>query len=120
MIIAIKDNDLYIDYAERFSDEVIVAEPYNYQLVVLPDGITDVEYTDFCKVDGVFVFDIASRTERLQSVQKQTYSVLIEQGIRKQYSINDEIAILRQRDTKPQEFADYNAYVEVIKQQARQ
>lgn len=35
--------------------------------------------------------------------------------IRKKYSINDEIAILRQRDTKPQEFNAYNDYVEQCK-----
>lgn len=35
--------------------------------------------------------------------------------IRKKYSINDELAILRQRDSKPQEFEEYNTYVEQCK-----
>lgn len=35
--------------------------------------------------------------------------------IREVYSIDDEIAILRQKDTKPEEFAEYNAFVEQIK-----
>jgi hypothetical protein len=35
--------------------------------------------------------------------------------IRAVYSIDDEIAILRQKDTKPEEFAEYNAFVEQIK-----
>lgn len=35
--------------------------------------------------------------------------------IREKYSIDDELAILRQRDTKPEEFTAYNDYVEAIK-----
>lgn len=35
--------------------------------------------------------------------------------IREKYSVDDEIAILRQRDTKPDEFAEYNTFVEQIK-----
>ena len=39
--------------------------------------------------------------------------------IREVYSIDDEIAILRQRDTKPEEFEQYNAFVEQIKDEER-
>ena len=35
--------------------------------------------------------------------------------IRKRYTISDELAILRQRDSKPQEFEEYNTYVEQCK-----
>lgn len=35
--------------------------------------------------------------------------------IRKKYTISDELAILRQRETKPQEFEEYNNYVENCK-----
>lgn len=35
--------------------------------------------------------------------------------IRAKYSVDDEMAILRQRDTKPEEFEAYNAYVEKVK-----
>ena len=38
--------------------------------------------------------------------------------IREQYSIADELAILRQRDTKPDEFAAYFEYAEQCKTQA--
>lgn len=37
--------------------------------------------------------------------------------IREKYSLDDELAILRQRDTKPQEFEEYNSYVEKIKRE---
>ena len=39
--------------------------------------------------------------------------------IREKYSLNDELAILRQRDTKPDEFAEYNTYVEQCKEEAK-
>jgi hypothetical protein len=39
--------------------------------------------------------------------------------IREFYSVDDEIAIIRQKDTKPEEFAEYNAFVEQIKEEER-
>ncbi len=38
--------------------------------------------------------------------------------IREKYSVDDELAIQRQRDVKPEEFDEYNAYVESCKQTA--
>ncbi len=43
------------------------------------------------------------------------YENLIIKEIRKRYSVNQELAILRQRDVKPEEFAKYNAFVEECK-----
>lgn len=40
--------------------------------------------------------------------------------IRERYSVDDELAILRQRDTKPDEFAAYNEFVERIKVEEKQ
>lgn len=40
--------------------------------------------------------------------------------IREVYTIDDEIAILRQRDTKPEEFEQYNAFVEQIKAEEKE
>ena len=39
--------------------------------------------------------------------------------IRERYSVDDELAILRQRDTKPDEFAAYNDFVEKVKAEER-
>ena len=51
----------------------------------------------------------------LNNIQKEMYPSLVDAEIRKKYSISDELAILRQRDAKPEEFAEYNAYVEQCK-----
>ena len=43
------------------------------------------------------------------------YGSMVEKEIRKRYSLSSELAILRQRDEKPAEFAAYNEYVEQCK-----
>ena len=50
-----------------------------------------------------------------RKLDKDYYEQLIEKGIRAKYSINQELAILRQRDLKPDEFKEYNNFVESIK-----
>lgn len=47
------------------------------------------------------------------------YPQLVENKIRARYSMSAELAILRQRDTKPEEFTEYNAYCEQCKAQAK-
>ena len=49
-----------------------------------------------------------------------TYEQRIVLRIRDKYSVDDELAILRQRDTKPDEFAAYNDFVEGIKREERE
>jgi hypothetical protein len=44
------------------------------------------------------------------------YKESIISAIREKYSVDDELAILRQRDTKPDEFKEYFDFVEGIKQ----
>ena len=43
------------------------------------------------------------------------YSERVVARIREVYSVDDELAILRQKDTKPEEFEQYFAFVEKIK-----
>lgn len=45
----------------------------------------------------------------------RTYQQRVVDRIRQIYSIDDEIAIIRQRDTKPEEFLAYNEQIEKIK-----
>lgn len=47
------------------------------------------------------------------------YPQLVEKKIRTKYSVSAELAILRQRDTKPEEFTEYNTYCEQCKAQAK-
>lgn len=48
-----------------------------------------------------------------------SYEERVVQLIRERYTMDDELAILRQRDSKPEEFAEYNAYCEECKTKAK-
>jgi len=48
-----------------------------------------------------------------------TYEERVEELIRERYTISEEFAILRQRDTKAEEFAEYFAYCEDCKARAK-
>lgn len=58
-------------------------------------------------------------TEYQDSVPMPTYEQRVQQSIRERYSVADELAILRQRDTKPDEFTAYFEYAEQCKAQAK-
>ena len=51
---------------------------------------------------------------------KPDYKESIVSAIRERYSVDDELAILRQRDSKPEEFQEYFDFVESIKQNLKQ
>ena len=55
----------------------------------------------------------------LVQTEKPDYESEIIRRIRKRYTVNQELAILRQRDTKPIEFAEYDAYVERCKAEVK-
>lgn len=47
------------------------------------------------------------------------YESLVIRKIRARYTLNQELAILRQRDSKPEEFEAYNAFVELCKAETK-
>ena len=51
---------------------------------------------------------------------KMSYEEMVVSKIRKKYTLDQELAILRQRDSKPEEFSEYNEYVEQCKLEAKQ
>ena len=59
------------------------------------------------------------RLAKLNGTTARLYPDLVTELIRRVYPLNAELAILRQRDEKPEEFAAYNAYAEQCKQEAR-
>lgn len=48
-------------------------------------------------------------------IQMPSYDELVDREIRKKYTMSQEFAILRQRDEKPEEYAEYFAYCEECK-----
>lgn len=60
--------------------------------------------------------------EELEQYETQTipFKERVIARVREVYSVDDELAILRQRDSKPEEFDEYNAFVEKIKAEERE
>ena len=63
------------------------------------------------------VIDI--EVEQTEIIEPIPYEQRVENRIREKYSAGAEFAILRQRDTKPEEFAEYFAYCEKVKAEER-
>ena len=61
-----------------------------------------------------------SKEEQKKHMQSFNYGELVDRYIREKYSLSAELAILRQRDTKPKEFSEYNAYAEQCKAKAKE
>lgn len=56
----------------------------------------------------------------LKNISKdKLYANLVSKLIRERYSVDDEMAILRQKETKPEEWKEYNSYCEDCKAKAR-
>lgn len=96
--------------------EDLVKPPYNYKIVEIDDKYADCVASDF---NQDLSFSIDKYKSRKETEAKIEYETKIVSLIRKKYNINQELAILRQRDTKPQEFEEYNAYVEQCKEQVK-
>lgn len=59
------------------------------------------------------------QAEERKQYQSMDYGELVENLIRQRYSLSEELAILRQRYTKLEEFDEYNAYAEQCKAKAK-
>lgn len=62
--------------------------------------------------------DTAGKFEEVDEIPEETgtnYNEEVNSMIRGKYSLSEELAILRQRDSKPEEFAAYNEYAECCK-----
>lgn len=67
--------------------------------------------------EEVALADVTAAKEAKQ--REEAYEAEVERRIRTRYSVSAELAILRQRDSKPEEFAEYNAFAEQCKTEAK-
>ena len=100
-----------------FSDEELSQPPYNYTKVEIDDVYSDCQASDFNNDD--LTFSIEKYNARKQKQDNDEYENKIVGLIRKKYNVNQELAILRQRDTKPIEYQEYYDYVEQCKAEAK-
>ena len=57
---------------------------------------------------------------RLNGTSEKEYGALVTKKLRTRYSLSDELATLRKRDTHPDDFDAYNAFAEECKALARE
>ena len=99
-----------------FSDETLSQPPYNYTKVEIDDKYSDCQASDF---NDDLSFNVDKYNARKQKQDNDEYENKIVALIRKKYNINQELAILRQRDAKPEEYQEYYNYVEQCKEQVK-
>lgn len=119
MKIAIRQNEIYRDYAIRFTDSVIQSAPYNYKVVEVGTIPEDCIYSDFDIVGGTYVFNQTKYDSRIKTDNQILYEQRVEELIRQKYTISQELAILRQQVTKNEEYQEYFSYCEQCKAQAK-
>lgn len=112
----VQDENNNITIQPLFSDETLAHPPYNYTKVEIDDVYSDCQASDF---NDNLTFSIEKYNARKQKQDNDEYENKIVALIRKKYNVNQELAILRQREVKPEEFAEYNEYVEQCKEQVK-
>lgn len=69
--------------------------------------------------NGIYRDMTAEEMAELNTAEPIPYEQRVSDRIRERYSLDEELAILRQRDTKPEEFQAYFDYAERVKQEER-
>ena len=126
----LENPDLEIGYL--IEDKIIVdvikgkpaeQEEYHYEYKNYYDENGNVTGTDRVKIiDKKYQPEIPDEPiyEEIMIYNQFTYKEYIIKKIRERYSIDDEIAILRQKDSKFTEYQEYFQYVEQCKSKAKQ
>ena len=112
----VQDENGNIEVVPMFTDEELSQPPYNYTKVEIDDVYSDCQESDF---NDDLTFSIEKYNARKQVLANEEYENKIVALIRQKYNVNQELAILRQREVKPEEFAEYNEYVEQCKKQVK-
>lgn len=63
--------------------------------------------------------EFEKKLSQLNGIDRVFYGALVNRKLRARYSLWDEIALLRQKDQKPEEYAAYCAYAEECKAAAK-
>ena len=100
---------------ENFNKWLVSKERQPVENPIFQDVPEDVDIKDF----GNGVFSETLYIARKQAEKERRYERLVERYIRQRYSLNAELAILRQRNTKPDEFLVYHAYAEECNEKAK-
>ena len=112
----VQDEQGNITTQPLFTDETLSQPPYNYTKVEIDDKYSDCQASDF---NDDLSFNVDKYNARKQKQDNDEYENKVVALIRQKYNVNQELAILRQREVKPQEFAEYNEYAEQCKREVK-
>lgn len=101
-------------FFNRFTESDL--HKFGYSAVVIDDKYSDVEPEDF---NNDLTFSVEKYNARKEKEKRNDYEALVVAKIRMVYTIDQELALLRQRDSKYTEFNEYNEYVEKCKAEAK-
>lgn len=116
MKICIKKNEFNPSLLSQKWCNEEMATQMGYKIVEIDDAYKDCHFEDFNEDLTFSIEKYNDRKNKQQEEQaRQDYENKIVAEIRKKYTVNQELAILRQRDTKLQEYNEYFEYVESCK-----
>lgn len=104
-------DDIYYEVVKEFPNGGMTVE----EIEETP-GVPKQEAYD--EYEEIFVF-VPYTAEELEKQNLDKYENRVVELLREKYSLNQELAILRQRDKKPDEYAAYNEYAEECKVKAK-
>ena len=113
----LRPDKLFIKHHEAIEE---VKQISHLEIVRKNEQTGGVEYKEIVDVPYSPAQDAYDEYEDIQVIIPYTKEQIIVSKIRDRYTIDQELAILRQRDTKPEEFAEYDAYVEQCKLKAKE
>lgn len=85
-----------------------------------PEAYYEEDETTVFKRYRKVTVEIPKPPEPTEEMKRLIYCRLVQKYIREKYSVEDEIAMIRQKEEKPEEYAAYFDYCEECKQKARE
>ena len=117
MKVCIKENEFNpsLLYQDWCTEETAIE--MGYTIVKINDKYADCCFEDF---DEDLTFNVEKYSARKQKENAVNYKREVERLIALKYDIYDELAIQRQKDTKPEEYQAYYDYVEQCKKEIKE
>jgi hypothetical protein len=103
-------------YTETIQKEVVKVDEQGNEY-------EDFETIEITKIREYQTCEIVAKVytqNEINNKKAKEYEALVERFLRQKYSLSNELAILRQASTKPEEYAVYNAYAEECKAKAKE
>lgn len=101
--------------------KVKIINNLEYQTYPIVDGMVEVDESTLQQIGSTLQFKgtDGSVEHYTKPTFKIGYEQLVESKIRERYTLSQELAILRQRDTKQSEYQEYFNYCEQCKTEAK-